>query len=722
MSREKNVFMARSIHTIYGILFIGGLTVVGCSPGPATAPAGQRQPSTEKRIPKNPVEGTSQAASVEKPVQVNGRETGHQRLGIPGELLALFERIDSLGRQKVHDAKFVSLQLSNAGKPTRQGAETGWLISQDGESVSVLKDDLIQWTYQKDSPTTIPSSWQPAKVKLTSVVDADFESVCKELCRAEDEPVDEPKRLRRRFRDPGPSHRLLVAHAAWKRGLAKYCRPILSRDPLYKKDFQKYRSAVLEDLAWLHLLRAVNLLMYADRKDVISHLRLVSKLSPQGKYAAQAKDLLSHLERLIAEEKKFTETVDEMKLTDSARAEFYISQLKDIRCPQMAQPGFIMPYVAVVDGMPNLNPPPLRLKEMGMTAVPALIKALEDDTPTRTVYHWRDFAQSRLVWRVSDFAWNLLRDITKKEFGYRRVVGFTLGSMKPKEKRQVIEDIEKWYAVSKHLSPDDRMFAFFTSPKPEDWITAGKYFLERKDRCAVAPLLERIPKARSFTKGDLCELVAKFGDPRAKQVIQQVLESASEHSDRLSAAISLWTLGDNSGIPIVVKYVKATEQPYGNWDEPIWFLMRSRSEKGMEALESIVKEAPAQKAGEIIQHILSSITGDLSGEEREPAGCVEVCPVLVAAMGRDEYTGGSINDIKIRVKDSAAKAFVLLKEGTDDPYGGRFARVDPKVFNELELDENKRDEQIKALKDWHEKNKSRLIWDSQKNRLATRGD
>ena len=66
---------------------------------------------------------------------------------------------------------------------------------------------------------------------------------------------------------------------------------------------------------------------------------------------------------------------------------------------------------------------------MGMAAVPALIGVLDDDTPTRTVYHWRNFAHSRLVWRVSDFAWNLLRDITKKDFGYRPIVGFTFGEM-----------------------------------------------------------------------------------------------------------------------------------------------------------------------------------------------------------------------------------------------------------------------------------------------------
>jgi hypothetical protein len=290
--------------------------------------------------------------------------------------------------------------------------------------------------------------------------------------------------------------------------------------------------------------------------------------------------------------------------------------------------------------------------------------------------------------------------------------------MEPDEKRPVIEEIKRWYAASKNLSPDDRMFAFFSSQSSEDWLTAGRYFLKKNDRRAVDPLLKKIPEARPFTKGELCELVAKFGDASAKATIKQVMETAPEHSDRLSAAIALWTLGDASGVPVVVEYVKAEEQPYGSWDEPIWFLMRSRTSEGMEALTSIVEKAPAKRAGEVIGYILVSISGDLWGEKREPAGCVEICPVLVAAMERADYTGGSINNIPIRIRDSAAKALALLKEGAEGQFRGRFAEVDPDVFNELEPDEAKRDAQIKTLKQWYDENKERLVWDSEAGKLA----
>ena len=639
---------------------------------------------------------------------------------VPGQLHDLFVRLDALGRAKVKDAKFVELHLSNADEPDRPWTVKGWLISGDEQRATVLEDDLIPWTYQKKPSTTLPHSWHPVSAKLEKITDANFENLCKELVRPKPVAKEGDERMRDLYA-PGPSYRLLIAHAAWKRGVPTYCDSLLAAEPDYKSDFRKYRAAVLEDLAWLHFLRGVNLLMYADRQEVLPHLRLVKELSPRGAYAAHARDLLDRLQRLIdAKANQRAETVDVSKLSDADKAKFYVAQLPDLWCPQMSQPGFIVPYMAVVDGKPDEHPPTLKLKEMGMKAVPALIAALDDDTPTRTVYHWRDFHRSRVVWRVSDFAWNVLRDITHKEFGDQRIVGFTLSSMTPEEKHRIIKEIQDWYATAKNLSPDDRMFAFFSSHDTEDWIKAGRYFLARKNHRAVKPLLEKIPIARPFTKGELCELVARFGDPSAKKVIGSVMKTANEHSDRLNAAIALWRLGDNSGVPMVVNYVKAKEQLYGSWDTPIWFLMSVRSKEAMDALQSVVKEAPAERAGDVLGYIIASISGDLYGERREPAGCLEVCPVLIAGMGRSEYTGGGINDVKIRIKDAAAKAFALLKGGKKGPFGGRFLEVDPKLFNELQPDEAQRDAQIRSLKKWYEENRDRLTWDSKSQKLAVK--
>ncbi len=664
----------------------------------------EAQPAKD-RTEKNEKPDTSKAPTPEAQSTAN--------TDVSDDLKSLFMVLDDLGRGTVKDAKPIELTLVDAEQQARREIMQVWLVSEDDKSLTVWQDDLIPWTYSKREPTTLPSSWNPTTVKVDSVHDADVEARFKKLSETEKKPTE------RKLYAPGPSYRALAAHAAWKKGLTQCCNAIIAPD-LEGKSFQDYRQAVLDDLAWLHLLRGVNLLMYADRTEVVKHLRLAAKISPKSAFAFDAKELADRLDKIIAQQgAKPAAKVDENKLDNEQRASLYVSELVNLRCPQLSQPGFIERYLAIVDGKPDQNPPTLKLRQMQMAAVPVLLTALEDDTPTRTVYHWRDFARRRLVWRVSDFAWQILRDITQKEFGNQAVVGFTLSSMKPEDKHQAIEEAKEWYAANKSLSANDRMLAFFESPNSEDWFTAANYFQQKKDARAVAPILKKIPVANQFDKGKLCELVAGFGDRNATPAIQKVLRTAPEPADRISAAIALWMLGDKSGVRVAINFAKAEKQSYGNWEEPIWFLMRSKTPEGIDALKAMVTKAPANRVADVIETIGSSITGELWGQRREPAGCVEVCPILMTAMDRKEYTGATVNDVKVRIKDNAARAFVLLREGSlESP--GRFASVDPKLFDQDEPDEKKRDAQITALKQWYEQNKGKLIWDSAKRKLTVK--
>jgi hypothetical protein len=681
------------------------LLVARCSAaepvGNTSADANKKSPGTASAVKDHLSNANDEAAS-------HGKSVGKE---ITPALQSLFERLDKLDRDKIKDAQFVTINLAVVGGPGRRSTENAWLISRDATSIVVLKDDLIPWRYNTQSATIVPSSWNPRTVKIESISEADFENFCQKLSKSDSQPA--PDVFAGPLNVPGPSYRALIAHAAWKKGKPQLCELIVSADPQYKSGFEAYQSAVFEDLAWLHFLRGVNLLMFADRREVIPHLRLVLELSPNGEFGKQAKELVPRLEKLVAEEKNPKNGINESKLSDLELAEFYVSQLKDVRSPQLGQPGMIVPYLAVVDGKPDTKPPTVKLKEIGMRAVPALIKALEDDTPTRTVYHWRDFHRSRVVWRVSDFAWNILRDITNMELGNRNSVGYTLSSMSAEEKARTIGYIKHWYGANKDLSADDRMFGLFSSRNREDWITAGNYFLKQKNKRAIKPLLDKLPSAGPFTAGELCEILAAFGDPAVKEPIQNVMKTPREPSDRISAAIALYELGDTSGIPMAIEFVSAKTQAYGSWDVPVWFLMKAKSPEGMEALRNVVADAPATRAAEVCYAITNSITGQMSGKRREPAGCAEICPVLVTAMGRADYTGGTMNGSRTRVKDTAAEGFSLLRDGF-----GRFAQVDPKSFDTHEQSEAKRDAQIALLLQWYEQHKAKLAWDPKLRRLG----
>jgi hypothetical protein len=625
----------------------------------------------------------------------------------------LFNKVDRLGRDQVEHATYVQLKIV-CSSPLRLSPalpDHAWLIAEDDRSVTVMQDDLIPWTYSKDAITTIPNTWGPVSATLGSVKAADFAYACQEYMKRE-----EDQRLK--LYQPGPSQRFLVAHDAWKKGLTEYVEPILAADPKYSEGFQKYSAAVLEDLAWQHFLRAVNLLKFADREEVLPHLRLVLELSPEGEYGTQAKDLLERLEVLVADEKRAVAQppIDEASLSEADKTAFYISELKDVCCEQTGQPGFVILYEGTLGGHPSSALPTSKLEELGMRAGPALIAALSDDTPTRTVYHWRDFARSRQVWRVSDFAYALLRDTTKQEFSYQRMVGFTFSYFKPEEKAYVIEQMKQWYAVNGGLSTDEWMLASFSSNEPGNWVTAGRYFLEKKDTRAVAPLLEKLPQAGPVTKAELCELLGKFGDPAAIPVLKQVMESDTDI--RMNAAIGLWDLGDASGVPVAIECAKSLPRPPP--EDAVWFLMRTRRKEAIDALTSIVTQAPPPQAYAIIECMMDSFTGLLFGEKREPAACVEVSPVLIAAMGRSDYVEGTPDGSKTRVKDLAAKAFVILKNGMEGATFARMAVVNPLDFSEKEPDPAKRDSQISALREWYNRNQNNLVWDSERHRLEVR--
>jgi hypothetical protein len=638
----------------------------------------------------------------------------------PAELLALFEQMDEFGRDRVKDARFVTATFVNPDAPDKEFSQQGWLVAEDDETITLLQDDLIPWIYDRRKRTTIPiSSWGPAVWQFKSVVDGDFATIC----RLMSQPRIEREFFRTLF-DAGPSHRLLVAHAAWKKGQTDVAAKILGVDPQFAVDKATHRKSVLDDLAWLHFVRGVNLLMFADRTEVLPHLRLVPRLSPESDFGTDVQDLISRIERLIADgEKGDVVEIDESGLDEAGKAKFFISQLRDVQYRQMGQPGGISPSIAYDGNQEEENPPTNKLARLGMPGIPALIEALGDDTPTRSIVFPRDFMHERHVLRVSDLAAAVLRALSAGYFktSYqvitpRRHTAVYFSQAAPDVRYGAIQSIQRWYEKNKDLSKDDRMLGLFTDGDEEDWIKAGRYFLAKNDKRAVAPLLANIRKGGWRRKADLCELVAEFGDPAVRPVLHEVLKDAKDESERMSAAIGLWELGDARGVPVAIEYVLANDQPLSRWGDPIWLLIKSHTSEGIDALQSVLAHSPIERAREIMLLVEGAIT-DGGSRSRSPIGCVEICPLLVAAMRRTEPTGGSINGVNQRFKDRAAKTLAVMRQGLDDPEESGYVHLDPLLFNETEPDEKKRDAQIEALSKWYEENKDKLIWDSKFRKL-----
>lgn len=95
--------------------------------------------------------------------------------------------------------------------------------------------------------------------------------------------------------------------------------------------------------------------------------------------------------------------------------------------------------------------------------------------------------------------------------------------------------------------------------------------------------------------------------------------------------------------------------------------------------------------------------------------------MLMTALDRDEYTGSKINGVTVRIKDQAALAFLLLKDGTTRALHGDKDNGDlfkPKAL----LPEEQRDLQIEHLKAWYKKHEGNLSWDARRKRLVVKPD
>jgi hypothetical protein len=653
------------------------------------------------------------------------------------ELTSIFEYLDELGRARISKARFVQVTFVFPWRPKEEISKFAWVVSENDESVSLLLDDLLPWKVHKKAPTQIPGDFAPYSIVLKSIQPADFDRVCNDICQAA-AAVKEPGARRRRVPEPElPCHtqlsslrrNTLMAHAAWKKGSVQFCQALISAefDPDLDgaKGADAWRETFLRELGHSHFMRALNLLRSADRAEVVMHLRLALKLAPDAHFAAMAGDLEARLATLAVRGKRENAIhQNESDIAEPERVALYISQLVDLRCP----PTMEIMGAAHVDPFCGINPnatrhdtwstaniPTCKLLDLDILAVSALINALEDDTPTRTVCTAERVGITYDVWRVSDFAAAVLRRITD---GYGPAPMRESPHSEPfsrasaAQRRTETSRMRQWYADNRHATRESRMFERLRQNDPEVWLRAGRYFSDRNDTRATSALCEKFLTVPERYRDELYDLVAKFGDPNGKRFLQHVVAGEGAHSQKLHAAIALWQMNDNSGIGVALEYLQVKFLECDTDAELTWFLLDSHTPDGMDALRAIIDNGPADRVGYLLSSIEDAIINRWGS--RATVGCTEVCPVLAGAMNRKEYTNLSNGDIRLRCKDIAAKSFALLKNGWDhrDPFGASTE------FDEDEPNECIRDEQIEALLTWYVKYRDRMRWDATAQQLV----
>lgn len=159
----------------------------------------------------------------------------------------------------------------------------------------------------------------------------------------------------------------------------------------------------------------VELDQYGNRKAVAEVLDQLVQDYPNTYYADEARELLPHLRRMIAEDAGFETPADFAQLSLEQRIEFHIHNLRNVRASQFTQPGTCeLWFEGSTDPRDEAYNAAAALVEIGEPAVKRLAELSGDRRPIRGIGYWRDFVPRRHVLRYADAAEQIIRQMRQK--------------------------------------------------------------------------------------------------------------------------------------------------------------------------------------------------------------------------------------------------------------------------------------------------------------------
>jgi len=174
---------------------------------------------------------------------------------------------------------------------------------------------------------------------------------------------------------------------------------------------------------------------------------------PGSTYDAQLQSLIEPLEREVAVTPAFMQ-VPEGKRSQEQTIRYWVYQLRDVAGHQWSDPG----YPEIFPAAYSSKAPPMATDELvaiGVPAIPYLIDALEDDTPTRTIAWQRSFYPVYFVLRRKDLAMKCLERITGCDFYDEGATYIHLHNDTPERRASVLANVRAWWRISQGVRQTD---------------------------------------------------------------------------------------------------------------------------------------------------------------------------------------------------------------------------------------------------------------------------
>jgi hypothetical protein len=170
---------------------------------------------------------------------------------------------------------------------------------------------------------------------------------------------------------------------------------------------------------------------------------------PDSGYDEQLRNLIEPLEREAATPPPALLAKKPEDRTPEETIRYWVYQLRDLAGEQHMSPG----YPSLFAFWPwDERTAADQLVAIGAPAIPYLVEALRDDTPTRTVAYQRAFYPVRFVLRRQDVAMKCLERIVGCDFYWEGASYIHLYMDDPDRRQSALDNVDKWWALSKGAS------------------------------------------------------------------------------------------------------------------------------------------------------------------------------------------------------------------------------------------------------------------------------
>jgi len=318
-----------------------------------------------------------------------------------------------------------------------------WKVTEDQEKITLIAPDLTEVCVEK--------------ARIGKIEPADFKTDLNDLIRSLKERKSEERHKwdfygildyckYASLRESGPGLEVRLACAALEYGLKDEAKALI--DEALRLNSSAI-SRLYNMLVWQILRPAM--FKFQDggsRKEFLATCKKLLTDYPGSKYDEQLESLIRPLEREAATpQPDFLKKKPEER-TQEENIRYWIYQLRDLAGQQIFDPGYPELFSPIGSSPTAAD----QLVAIGVPAIPYLIEALDDDTPTRTIGWGRIWDTRYYVLHRQDVAIKCLERTVGCLFYSSLSTTKHLHKEPSQQRKSIIENISQWWQTSKGCS------------------------------------------------------------------------------------------------------------------------------------------------------------------------------------------------------------------------------------------------------------------------------